>query len=204
MELKEYLRIIKKHLFLILACALITTTGGYLFARQQSTKYEAVGDITVVPQGAAELKNVYEYDGYYALQAATIFTTTISSWLASPDSVMEIYQKAGLDIKGQTSKSLSKFIKTTPVLNSVALKFQLQTASKENTLKLAKGVNELVKEKTETFNQTAGSKTKFSLNLSEPLIIENRPPVGLITLCALVVGAVLGIFLAFLKEYLRS
>ena len=204
MELREYLKIFQKNISLILACAVLVGTAAFVYTFRQPVTYETAGNITVVPKSAGELKNVYEYDGYYALQAAASFTTTITSWLGSPDTVSEIYQKAGLDVGNQSAKALSKFVKTTPIANSFSLKYQLSTTEKEKTSKLAKAATDVVKEKTTSFNQKTSSKLNFEINSDEPIIIENKPPVTLYTIAGTLAGFVLGLFLALLREYFKK
>jgi len=204
-ELREYLKIFQKHFWLILISIILIAAGAFIFVKRQKIAYEANGDLTVVPKANEQLKNVYEYDGYYALQAATVFNTTVSAWLQSPNTVTEIYQKAGYEINQNTkSKALSKTIKTTLMPQSFSLRFRLQDPDKEKVAKLAKSTVVIIQDRTNIFNQKAGSKLNYEISASEPVIIENRPPVTLYTVAGLFAGLVLGLFLSLLLEYFKK
>ena len=205
MELREYLKILKNNLGLIIIITLLVTAGTLIFSLKQKVSYEADSNITVIPKSNAELNNDYEYDGYYALQSASTFSNTISLWLQSPGVVIEIYNKAGSELdKNTSSKILSKQIKTTVLPNASSLKFQIQNENKEKVQKLASAINETVKAKTTEFNQKFSSGISFEVITSEPLLIEIKPKTELNTLAGVLAGLVLGIFLAFLREYFRK
>jgi len=204
MELREYLKIFKKHLVLILVITFLLTAAAFVFTLNQPIRYQANGSLTIVPKSIAELKNIYQYDGYYALQASNLFGTTISSWLANPDIVTEIYKKAGYSSEGMNPQSLSKLIKTNQTLNSSMVTFQLVDENKEKADKLAKATIEVVREKTNKFNQTAGTRVNFEIVSNPPLINKVEPKKELNTAIGFLAGLILGIFGAFVIEYFKK
>lgn len=205
MELKEYLKILQKNLSLIIITTILIALFAYIFTLRQPIVYEANGSLTIIPKPSAELKNVYEYGGYYSLQAASLFGQTIAFWLQSPETVSSIYEKAGFQIeKTQTSKSLAKLIKTTLIPTSFSVKFQLKEKDKNKAKKLAEATTAVIQEKVAEFNQKAGSKDKFEIAASQPIIIEVQPKKGFNAGIGGVAGLVLGIFLAFLRDYFRK
>jgi len=204
-ELKEYFKILQKNLWLIIVTTILVALVAYVFTLRQPITYEANANLTIIPKPNTELKNVYEYDGYYALQAASIFSLTMASWMQNPDTVAEIYQNSGYKIdKGQTSKSLSKLIKPTASPNTFSLGLQLKNKDKTKVQKLTKAAIEVAQNKTAEFNKTAGSKINFEVTASEPTILEVAPKKTLNTGIGAVAGLVLGIFLAFALEYFRK
>jgi len=204
MELREYLKIFKKHLVLILVITFLLTAAAFVFTLTQPIRYQANGSLTIVPKSIAELKNIYQYDGYYALQASNLFGVTISSWLANPDIVTEIYKKAGYSSEGMSPQSLSKLIKTNQTLNSSMVTFQLVDENKEKADKLAKATIEVVREKTNKFNQTAGTRVNFEIVSNPPLINKVEPKKELNTAIGFLAGLILGIFGAFVIEYFKK
>lgn len=205
MEIKDYLKILRKHLGMIIIITLLFGLFAYVFTLKQDVTYEASGNLTVVPKPTVELKNVYEYGGYYALQAASLFINTIAFWLQSPEIVAEIYKKAGYEIeKGQTSRSLSKLIKTTILPNSFSLKFQLKNKDKTRAEKLAIAVGVVVQEKVAEFDQKTTSKDKFEVLTPHPNIVEIRPKKAFNTAVGALAGLVFGVFLVFVIEYFRK
>jgi len=205
MEFKEYLKILRKNLTLIVIATFVVALVAYIFSIKQTNVYEANSSLTIVPKPALELKNVYEYDGYYALQAATLFgNTVVVGWLQSPDIILEIYKRAGYDPGVKNSKALSKLIKATPVPDSFAIRFQLKESDKEKVLKVAQSTIEVIKDKVAEFNQKAGTKSNFEIVAAEPVVIEIRPDKGFNTLVGAALGLIFGIFLAFVVEYFRK
>ena len=204
MELKEYLKIIQKNLGLIIISIILVALFAYLFTLKQPIVYEADVSLTIIPKPGIELKNVYEYGGYYDLQAATLFGTTIASWLSSPDVVTEIYKRAGYEIKEVTSKALAKLIKTTLAPSSFSIKLQLKDRDKNKAQKLARATTEVIQNKTAEFNQKAGAKANFEIVASEPVIFEVKPKKEFNTLVGALAGLILGIFLAFVAEYFKK
>jgi len=203
-ELREYFKILRKNLGLIIVATILVAFFTYLFTLRQPTLYESNANLTIIPQSKTELKNVYEYGGYYELQTATLFGSTIASWLCSPDIVAEIYQKAGYEIKNRTSKALSKLIKTTFIPSSFSIKLQLKDEDKNKAQKLTRATIETIQNKTAEFNQKAEIKTNFEVVAAEPVILENRPKEGFSTAIGALAGLVLGIFLAFIAEYSKK
>jgi capsular polysaccharide biosynthesis protein len=204
-ELKEYLKIVQRNLGLIIVVTILVALFAYIFTAKQPVTYEANANFTIIPKSAAELKNVYEYDGYYALQAAVLFGNTLASWLQSPDIVVEIFKKAGYELeKTQSSKSLAKLIKPTLVPNSFSVKFQLKDRDENKAQKLAQATTEIVQNKTTEFNQRAGSKANFEVAASEPIILEVKPKKEFNTMVGALAGLILGVFLAFVRQYFRK
>lgn len=204
MEFKEYIRIIQKNLWLIAVSIILVAAFAYVYTARQPIIYEANSDLTIIPKSGTELKNVYEYDGYYALQSASLFGNTIISWFQSPDIVADIYQKSGVSVDNTSSKSLGKLIKASLVPNSFSVKFQIKDTNKERVLKLAKTTTSAIQNKTANFNQKSTTKVKFEIADSEPIIITVRPQKEFYTLVGALAGLILGTFFGFVFEYFRK
>jgi len=204
MELKEYLKILIKHFKIILFSAILLSLSAFIFTINKPVYYQAIGSMTITPKSSAELKNIYQYDGYYALQASNLFGITISSWLANPDIVTEIYKKAGYSTEGMSTQALSKTIKTSQNLNSSLITFQLNDLDKEKVRKLALAVIELVKEKTALINKDSNSKINFEIVSNEPLVNRIDPKKIFNTAVGFLIGLFLGGFLAFVIEYFSN
>lgn len=204
MELKEYLRIFKKHFKLIIATTILLTLAAFIFTLTQPISYQATGSLTIVPKSIAELKNVYQYDGYYSLQTSNLFGVTITSWLGNPDIVTEIFQKAGYTTEGISVQALSKFINTSQMLNSSSVTFRLGDRDENKTQKLATATIEVVRNKTVEFNQAAGTRVNFEIVATSPLVNKVEPKKELNTAVGFLSGLILGVFLSFVLEYLKK
>jgi hypothetical protein len=53
----------------------------------------------------------YQYDGYYALQAADLFAQTVVSWFSTPSVLREVYDQASMDPEITTVSSLANRFK---------------------------------------------------------------------------------------------
>jgi capsular polysaccharide biosynthesis protein len=80
MELKEYIKIIRKEFKLILIAAIITGSSALLFSTIQPVKYETSLSLFVNKDKTQETDD-FKYDGYYALQASEIISDSIEQWL---------------------------------------------------------------------------------------------------------------------------
>lgn len=204
MELKEYLKILGRHFGLILGIAILLALAALIFSITKPISYQAIGSLTITPRSNVALKDVYQYDGYYALQASNLFGATVASWLANPDIVIEIFKKAGYSGEGLSSASLSKMIKTNQNLNSSLVTFQLNGNDENKVRKLALATIDVVKEKTSAVNRASEAKVNFEIVASEPLINKVMPQKALNTLVGFLGGLFLGGFLAFVIEYFKK
>jgi capsular polysaccharide biosynthesis protein len=107
MELKEYIKIIKKRSKLILVVATITGSFAFLFSTIQPVKYETSLSLFINKNETQETDD-FKYDGYYALQASEIIADSIEQWLKSPEFVNAVYQKAQVDQDFRNIKSYTK------------------------------------------------------------------------------------------------
>ena len=65
-------------------------------ARQVGTTYQADFSYLISVKTADNAPATYHYDGYYAIQAAGLFSQTFATWLASPETQAALYQTAAL------------------------------------------------------------------------------------------------------------
>jgi len=92
---------------MILALALISAGITCVFASLQKPIFDVSLSLSVAPQEREQTQD-YQYDGYYALQAADIFSDTVASFFQSPENVVEIYKKAELPLPSEDFKILKK------------------------------------------------------------------------------------------------
>lgn len=201
MNLKDYLQIMKKHLWLLIITVVIVTLGCYLFTVKQPITYDASSYINVLIKPAAEKPAYYEYDNYYSLQAGSLFTDRVLIWLQDPANVLDVYKGAKLQAPDVELKKLSKLInarKKNPATVVITVNQQNKDAAKD----LADASAKIVSEKTKNLTKNESIKN-IVLDISPTVVSEKKPAILVNTLIGLIAGIILGFALVFLAEYFR-
>lgn len=135
----------------------------------------------------------YQFDGYYALQAADLYAQTVVSWFATPAVVRDIYATAGLepDLTSQSAFA-SKFRTKRYSAQNIVVRFS--ESDVERARKLASAVTDTLRKRTATLNETADRKAIFEIVASDPVVTERRPPVATAAAVAALGGFLVGVF----------
>ena len=210
MELKGYLKIIRKYWVIIVILPLVSTLIAFYVTRNQPLSFE--GSITLIVSPTASENRVdppyYEYDGYYAVQSSQIFASTIANWFTSPDVVFAIYDEADIELKVKNTEEVRTKIRSLiqeSKINSNSVDAQVKGSSKKDTKVLALACAKVVITKTEIFNQMSGTKVQYKVSaLGDPVIIQIEPKVVLNSFIALFGSTVVAILLIFLVHYFKK
>lgn len=145
----------------------------------------------------------YQYDGYYAIQAADLFSQTVMSWLLTPSVLLEMYKKAGIDPKIASLETFTARFKTKQYSpQNIVVRYKerdYQTADK-----IAGAIVSVVEERAAAANQTVDQKAFFEVVGAKPVIVKRSPVVWLHALLGFIAGFLLSSVLAYTIEYLRS
>jgi len=96
MELKQYIKIIKRHIKSIVMVSILVGFFALIFSAVKPVTYETSLSLLISRATAQETQD-YKYDSYYAIQANDLFANTIVGWLKSPEIVVDIYKEAGVN-----------------------------------------------------------------------------------------------------------
>jgi len=201
MELKEYLKIIKKHrnLFFGITLAIVAVALGYFYFLP--VRYDASLTLNITRAGSQETAD-YKYDDYYRLQADQAFADTLVEWLKSPRVVSDIYTAAGLNSfsmsLSQLSKGLSAERRSSQI---VTVSFSAPTASQAQ--KISSGITAIIDKNTEELNKDQKEATWFKVVSDPPVIVKYAPNYKLIFLAALILGIFLAFWGVMVKHYLE-
>lgn len=202
MELRDYLKIISKRIWLFISVVVVVLAGTYIFTITQPVTYDGSTLLNVVVKKSADAQsNYYDYDNYYAIQGSSLFADTIVAWLGDPSNVYDIYSLAGLSKPDISSKNLSKLItaqKKPPA--SVIVNFN--STDKDKVEKLMNAINEFVVNKTGTWSKE-GLMENLHVDYSAPVVIEHKPSILTNMLIGLAAGIVLGLALVFFVDYMK-
>ena len=202
MELRDYVRIIRKHLIVFLIVVILGGGFAYLFTKRQPTSYTAQTTFTVNKASALKQNQVsyYLYDNYYNVQSAGLFSQVVTTWFASPAVVTEIYQKAGIDSSSLSQKTLSKTFKAVRD-EPATINVTISGTNKDELSKLISAASDVLQTKT---NELNNSDTVYEITKFQPIITQNSSNSLINTLIGLVAGIILGAISALSIEYFRG
>ncbi len=145
----------------------------------------------------------YQYDGYYAIQAADLFSQTVVSWFSTPSVLIEVYDRAGLKSSPDSLTSLSRRFKTKKyAAQNIVVTFSEE--SRERAEKVAAAVTVTMQERAASLNQTADRQAFFEIVGSTPVIVEAKANLPVQTLAGLVAGFLVALALLSLVAYVKA
>ncbi len=201
MELKEYIQIIKKQYFLVIAIIIVTVliAEGYFIFRQKD--YNTSLLINITRTGTQETTD-FRYDDFYRLQADEKFTETLVQWLKSPRVVLDILDEAGVDTKDMNLRKLSKAIRPEKMSSQVIL-ISYVSQDSQTAKKISQSIVNVISKKTEDLNEDQKNNTWFKIISNDPVIVKNQIDLVMVFLASLLIGFFLSFWLAILRHYLK-
>lgn len=199
MELKDYVKIIGKRLWLLIAVTLVVTIGAYIFTLMLPVSYDGSVSFFITKEPEKSSQNNYNYDKYYAIQASGFMADSIITWLQDPSNVMEIYNNANLNLPTEKINSLTKAIDATKK-SPATININMSGADEASVKKLMDTTIKFVdsKNKSENTNSTSGN---FDLNYSNPTVVKHQNSPLTNAVIGFVAGIILSLMIIFLAEY---
>lgn len=201
MELRDYLKIIKKHYKLILIITILIGVSSFVFTLKRPVIYDTSLSLFIT-RTTTQATQDYKYDGYYAIKAAELFSDTVRQWLQSPEVVIEIYKKAGIDLELESLRKLGKILKVYK-MSPQYVEVRFKAEEKEKVQKISSVIPSVLQSKAQQLAWSSGD-LAFYIRATSPVIIENKPKPLFNGLIGLISGFVLGIFVVFFREYFKK
>lgn len=203
MQLKEYIQIFFKRIWIFILVVIILTLGTYIFTVNQPNKY--TGSLTIYSVINSDPKNTkeqdfYEFDNYYSFQAGGYLADTIISWLKDPVNVSWIYEDAGKDVPAETLKNYSKLIKGTKT-EPATVQVTISSEDSDYVDKLIVSTEKFIINKSNEWKEK-GILANNQLDMSEAFVMQEKPPVLVNTLVAFVLSIILGLAFVYFTEYM--
>jgi capsular polysaccharide biosynthesis protein len=199
MELREYLKILKnnKHLFWLVAMALILIAAFYIFFRPISYTTSLTLNIT---RGGTQSTDNYKYDNFYRLQADEKFAETLVEWLKSPRIEEEIFREAGISTSDFSLKRLMSSIKAEK-MSSQVVSVSFSSLNMKSSQDIAQAVSKIIIQNTKELNNDQKDATWFEVLPENPVVkIDEISP---LTVLALLLFAFFAAFwVVMIKHYL--
>ncbi|MDD5039738.1 MAG: hypothetical protein PHY34_01180 [Patescibacteria group bacterium] len=145
----------------------------------------------------------YQYDGYYAIQAADLFSQTVMSWMMTPSVLLEIYERATIDPRiSSTEQFTSRFKVKQYSPQNIAVRFRERDRATAETI--AAAITQTVEERATAAVQTADQKAFFQVIGAKPVIVEKRPALWFNAAIGLFAGLIVGVTASYSIAYLKT
>lgn len=194
MEINDYLRILRKSIWTILATVVIFVALALTLTWRVALTYQSSSAIEITRNPIQTQTNVeyFLYDNFYNTQVATTFANNVIGWIGAPSVVAQTYQQAGYDIPAVNLRDLGKtFTAKKKTEGSSVVDISYGSKDREKAQKMITTLTAIIKEKVES-NNTKDSSAKFAVNISQPVIVPSPKAYALNA----VVAGLFGLFLS--------
>jgi len=202
MELREYYKILKANVSIIVYVVVIAVIVAYAWSVRASQTYNA-SLLLNISRTSSQSTSDYRYDQFYRLQADDKFSETIAEWLKSPGVSQDIFAKSEVSSDQKTMRDLSKSFQSEKLSsNLVSVKYSTET--NDAAARIAPAIESVLTDKTKGLNAAAKDPDWFQVNASNLIILKNVQDLRLNLGIAAIVGLFLGALLAFGKHYISE
>jgi len=200
MELKDYVKIITKRSWILVAAIAIVMIGVYYYTTKQVTTYDSSAYLYITVK-SDKLVNAdyYEYDNYYAQSANNLLADTMLAWLQDPSFVYQIFDSAKLSVPDVNISDISKLITTKKKPGGV-VQITYNSPDKELSENVVKSAVNFAKIKTGEWVKS-GMLNNVFVDSSNTVASVHKVDMLLNMLIALFSGIVLGLIFVFLTDY---
>ena len=196
MELKELLEILNKHRLFSLGSAVVFAGVALIGSMQIPALHKAQMTLYIKREAQPANEEFYNYDGYYAQQAAERYTDTVAGLLRTKDTLQKSLQDIGAPADQRTLRDIQKKLeveKTAPQLVQIKASKRLNYDEGWQPAELVKALATNTVEREDALNKNGDAAFSVDLLNPEP-ITEVRDPVVWLNA---VVGAMLGLLFSF-------
>ncbi len=203
MELRDYLAIVGRRLWLLIAVVVIVIAAfvGYAVTRPASFKAVATASFVKSSETTSVTNPQYRYDAYYALGANELLAKLASGWLAEPNVAADIYAKANVTLPGGDITDYGQLIDTR-TLSGASLEIVTKAGTANEAKALASATTNFLTDRASQLQKTnnLGGISVFTTEpLSQPVVTSS----GVMGAVGAFVGIILGLILVFFVEYLK-
>lgn len=203
MELREYVKIIRRHFTAFIIVTILVTLSTFLFTKMQPTTYTASTTFTVNKSQNLKQSQVsyYIFDNYYNVQSAGLFSQIVTTWFSSPSLVKEVYQKANMELPNVSQKKLAKTFKAVRE-EPATITVTISGTNKDDLDKLINAAAKVLQDETNTLGKS--NESFYEIAFFKPIVSQNTPNLILNTGIGLVSGIILGVIIALGIAYFKE
>lgn len=198
-ELTQYWKAIKKILPIVLPLAAVGLVAGVAYSLTLPKSYVASTTLYVFRTTGNIAPTTYDYDGYYAQQAAQSYTDTVVGLLKTSDIASQAASIASSSSDAQSILAGVSAKKVAPQLISLSVTRASSDQAKADLVALAKAVSQ----RSASFSDQFGRTYKVEMVNGQPILEPASTSLPFNVLLGLVGGAVVGFVLGSILEYLR-
>lgn len=202
MELKEYYKIWRENISVVIYAILIAIIVVYAWSVRKSETYSA-SLILNISRSEAQSTAEYRYDQFYRLQADEKFAETIAQWLKAPGVANDIFDKSGIDSHESTMRALAKSFQAEK-LSAELVGVRYSTQNEDEAKKIANSLNAVISGKTKDLNSESRDPNWFKVDMSNLIVLKNQQDLRVNLAIAAIIGLFIGTLLAFGKHYLSE
>jgi len=202
MELREYYKIWRENISVVIYTIVITAIVVYAWSMRVSQNYNT-SFLLDISRAENQPTSDYRYDQFYRLQADEKFAEAIVEWLKTPGVAQDIFSRAGIGTEQKTMRQLAKSFGAEK-LSSLAIRVSFSTQTKEEAEKVAAAVSNVVSAKTENLNKEARDPNWFKVDISNLVVLKNIQDLRINLAIAALAGLFIGTLLAFGKHYISE
>jgi len=204
MELREYVKIIRRYWFVFWGAIIIVALASFLYTKLQPKSYLASTTLTVNKASAIKQSqaNYYLFDNYYNVQSSALFSQIVVSWFSSPAVVKAIYEKAHVPLPDISQSNLAKTFKANREEPST-IKVSLVGVNKDETTNLMNAAADVIQENTNELGRQ-DKENVYDIVKFSPLVSDNSSNLVLNTIIGLIIGIIFGVILAIAIDYFRA
>ncbi|MDZ7612022.1 MAG: hypothetical protein U5L10_04625 [Candidatus Moranbacteria bacterium] len=200
MELKEFIRLLKKHRRLIWIAVGIFLLAGFFLWQYQSRFYQASFSVNIDRKNYQETEE-YRHDQFYRLQADEKFAENITYWINDPGLLVEAGEEFSAK-GGENFSSIKSLQARQPSSNYV--KVEYKSLEKQAINPAFQSLKTALDNKAEVLNSDKDDPTWFKLEYGNLAVHKNQPSVWLYLAVSAVAGLVAGIFLTLFVHYFKE
>lgn len=199
MELKEYIRIIRKNKNLFFGIIAISILAAFSFTYTRPVRYDSSLALNITRTGTQKTDQ-FRYDNFYRLQADDKFTETVVEWLKSPRVAEDIYANAGIDASKMTLRQLSKAVKPEKMSSQLVL-VSFSAPDVVTSKKISAAIFKAVNDNTTALNKDQQDAEWFQILSDDPVIVKYHMNPGLLLAISFVFGAFVAFWAVMIRHY---
>lgn len=201
MELKDYLKLLGKGWLTIVIVVVIFGFLGYYNAKRSkpTTAAFVTFEVTQKPETGED----YKYDNFYNLSAASILTDQIAGLATNPNTIVDVYKKAGINLLETDVRKLAKTFRTQK--SSGGSNTLTITATNEDTKTaqlLIENLRTIVISSFDKKKSDGQISNAFNISASETSTLTAVSNATVSTAVMGLIGFIVGSILVLLKKYL--
>ena len=186
MTFLEYLKLIRRHLAIILIITILGAIGGAIFVQAKNTKpFETTIFVTI---GQTETANSAT-TAFDNVQASDYFSETVQGWLKNPEVVNRIYTKSSYSTEISTRKQVKQNFLVT-----------FSTANSEMGTTMGNIIKDELNNEMQTYNQKTNG--KFQIAIFSAKTDQKPQSIPLYIFIGIISGFILASLIVYSYEYL--